>query len=70
MKITKDIKIKEMKEALEKAEAWFHQFGCLNYGIKFRDNIKDPIKKHIKDYTEVKEAINFALRIEKMKENK
>jgi len=62
MKISKDTKIKEMKVALERAEAWFHQFGYNRYGIAIKDDVKDHI--------EVKEAINFALRIEKMEENK
>lgn len=60
MKVTKDRKIKEMKEALEKAEVWFQQFGYNRYGIAIADDIKD--------HTEVREAIKFALITEKMEE--
>jgi len=62
MKISKDLKIKAMKAALESAEVWFSNFGFNVYGVAVSDDFED--------HTEILQEIKDALNIEKMEENK
>jgi len=60
MKISKDLKIKAMKAALESAKVWFSNFGFNVYGVVVADDVED--------HTEILEEIKAALEIEKKKD--
>lgn len=60
MKITKDTKIKVMKEALERAKEWFESFGYNAYGIAVCDDFED--------HEAIVEEIKYALELETKEE--